>query len=84
MGILVPIEGGRAIAARDVLAQFAADTEALSTESIDVAGYAIVLWDDQGSRSICVHQGKRCPMASTLVPDFVQQAVKDFQVADMS
>lgn len=81
---LVAIEGGRAVAARNVLAQFAADTEALSTESNDMAGYAVVVWDDRGFRSIAVHQGARCPMAPTLVPDFVSQAVKDFQISEMS
>jgi hypothetical protein len=65
---LIAIEGGRSIAARDVQAEFAKQTEELSTEYDAMAGFAILVWDDQGQASSIVHFGKRNGFAPILIP----------------
>mgnify|MGYP003329622680 CR=1 FL=1 len=69
MGELRPIEGGRAIAARDVQASFAVDTDEITTSIPNIAGYVIMAWDDEGSITDAYHLGTRNPMCHQMILD---------------
>lgn len=65
------IEGGRAIAARNVQASFAVDTDTVSSTFPDMAGYFLVAWDDQGCMVSAYHCGARNPFSPAMIPDLV-------------
>jgi hypothetical protein len=69
---LVAIEGGRAIAARDVQASFAVDTDDASTGMPNMAGYVIVAWCDEGGFEVHYHAGNRNPFSPAMIPDLVR------------
>lgn len=73
---LVSIEGGRAIAARDVQAAFAVDADSVSTETLNMAGYIIIAWDDEGGIEIKVSNAPRSPIASILLPNMARELVE--------
>jgi hypothetical protein len=77
MSNLVQIEGGRAIAARDVQAAFASETETLMLECADMAGFFVVVWDDEGARASVMYRGKRCPYGPTMIKDMITSALHD-------
>lgn len=64
------VEGGRNIEANVVLAEFARVTEKLSVEANPMAGFAVVLWDDQGQMQSHVYAGERTPFSTMLIPKF--------------
>lgn len=72
--VLYPIEGGRAIAARDVMSSMSVDADELScTENI--AGYAIIVWDDEGGVGSAFHLGSRNPFSPAMLPDVLRQRI---------
>jgi len=73
---IVAIEGGRSIAARDVQAEFAKQTEELSHEYDTMAGFAILVWDDEGDLSSAVHFGRRSSFAPVLIPGIASDVFK--------
>lgn len=83
IGQLVAIEGGRSIAARDVQAEFAKQTEELSHEFDTMAGFAVLVWDDEGQISSVVYFGKRSAFGPVLIPSIASDAFKrDVMVVD--
>lgn len=69
----VSIEGGRAIAARDVLGAFAKASDSVSIETPNMAGYYLVAWDDQGFMTTAYKAGIRNPYCGALLPDVINQ-----------
>jgi len=76
VGGVVAIEGGRSIAARDVQAEFAKQTEELSHKYDMLAGFAIMVWDDEGEVSSVVYFGKRSAFGPVLIPSIASEAFK--------
>ena len=72
----VSIEGGRAIAARDILGHFAKSSDEVSTGTENMAGYYIIAWDDQGFMTTAYRAGRRNPYANAILPDAVTQRLK--------
>lgn len=70
------IEGGRTLYARDVQAAFADKTEAASVDTPDMAGFLIVVWDDQGMMATKFHHGQMSPYAPSLLPDIIRDSVR--------
>lgn len=70
------IEGGRSIEGNDVLARFADETQELSIETKPMAGYAVVVWDDEGNFSTAIHIGARTPFSPMMLPKFASDLVK--------
>ena len=70
------LEGGRAIAANEVLAEFASKTADISTEVETMAGFAVMAWDDEGNLVTEVHIGGRTPFSPMLVPAFARDLFK--------
>lgn len=66
------IEGGRAIAARDVLASFAVDTDSISTDCLEMAGFVVIAWDDVGAVTLAYHLGTRNPFSPCMIGDVVK------------
>lgn len=66
------IEGGRAIAARNVHASFAVDSDAITTGIGDMAGYVLMAWDDEGTMMSAHHFGSRNPFSPAMMPDLVR------------
>lgn len=66
------IEGGRAIAARNVQASFAVDTDAVSSNLGGMAGYYVVAWDDEGTMITAYHCGTRNPYSVAMLPDLLR------------
>lgn len=66
------IEGGRAIAARNVHASFAVDTGEMTTLLPDMAAYWLVAWDDEGNMVTAYHCGARNPFSPAMIPDLVR------------
>lgn len=73
---LVAIEGGRSIAARDVQAEFAKQTEELSHEFDTMAGFAVLVWNDEGEITSVIHMGKRNGFSPVLIPVIASDAFK--------
>lgn len=69
------IEGGRSIKARDVLADFATRTDSLAIEYPLMAGFCIVVWNDEGDAEIAIRRGMRCPYAPTMLVDLIKSKV---------
>lgn len=76
VGGIVAIEGGRSIAARDVQAEFAKRTEELCREYDMLAGFAIMVWDDEGQTSTRVYFGKRSGFPPALIPSIASDMFK--------
>ena len=70
------IEGGRNIEGNDVAARFAAATEALSVECAPMAGFAVVVWDDEGRMHSDVHAGMRTPFSTMAIPQYAADLFK--------
>lgn len=68
------IEGGRAIAARDVSASMAVDGDELSCTE-NMAGYVIIVWDDEGGVGSAFHLGSRNPFSPAMLPDLLRQRI---------
>ena len=66
------IEGGRAIAARNVQASFAVDTDAVSSDLTSMAGYYVVAWDDEGGMVSAYHCGARNPYSVAMLPELLR------------
>ena len=75
MGVLVAIEGGRAIKARNVQAIFADKAEELSTTFDMPAGFAITMWDDQGEMTTVSFCGERSPYSRGMLIDMLKAEV---------
>lgn len=71
------IEGGRAIAARDVQASFAVDADEIQTQLHNMAGYYLIAWDDEGQFNTAVHLGTRNPFAAVMLADIVHNRVSN-------
>jgi CBS domain-containing protein len=71
---LVPVrETARAIDANKMLAEFANATEELTTESDHMAGFFVVVWNDEGHYDVRYHfTGARNPLATPLIHDMVK------------
>lgn len=72
MGELRTIEGGRSIAARDVHASFAVDSDDLVSQVPNMAGYCIIVWDDEGGITSHASLGRFNPFSPAMVPDIVR------------
>jgi hypothetical protein len=72
---LRPIEGGRAIQARNVRASFAVDCDEIESTAENMAGYAVVAWDDEGGMTFVYHAGVRNPFSPAMIPDLVRNRV---------
>lgn len=72
---IVAIEGGRAIKAREVREHMLDKSDACSNAFDNMAGFAIVVWDDEGQTHTATFQGTRCPFAPSLVPQVVRYCV---------
>lgn len=70
------IEGGRAIKARDVQAEFAKETSSVSELCPNAAGFFVIMWDDEGEFAYSVHKGDRNPYAPSLLPNIVKEKVR--------
>lgn len=66
------IEGGRAIAARNVQAAFAVDTDQVSSELQSMAGFWLVAWDDEGFMMSAYHCGHRNPFSPAMLPELIR------------
>lgn len=73
---IVLIEGGRSIKARDVQAEFAKQTEELSHEFDMLAGFAILVWDDEGQIASVVYFGERSSFAPIMIPSIASDVFK--------
>lgn len=70
--VLQSIEGGRAIAARDCSASLQVDADSMATETENLAGYAVIVWDDEGGFDLKVHLGKRNPYNAAMLADVIR------------
>ncbi len=69
---LTLIEGDRAKVANDVKAQFATDTEILSIECDEMAGYVVIAWDAEGFPCSAFKLGPHNPIPHMMVPSIVK------------
>lgn len=60
------IEGGRAAEALKLLNEFAADTQSLSVDCQDMAGFVVFVWDDTGTFHSAFSNGVRSPYSKEL------------------
>lgn len=72
---LVAIEGGRAIKARDVRELLLTKCHEASLAYDNLAGFAIVVWDDEGQTECETFQGSRCPFSPHFIPGLVKDMV---------
>lgn len=70
------IEGGRSIAARDVHAEFSSDGVDMLREVPEMAGYVVVVWNDEGKTEIAINRGKRNPYSNAMIRDVVGEKLR--------
>lgn len=70
------IEGGRNIEGNDVVARFAEATQELSVECSPMAGFAVVVWDDEGRMLSTVYAGVRTPFSTMAIPQYASDLFK--------
>lgn len=70
------IEGGRAIAAQEVLSQFASETETLSVNCQDMAGFMVVVWDDEGGMHRSFFNAPRSPYSPEMLTSLLSEKIK--------
>ena len=68
--ILQAIEGGRVIEANKVHAEFAKQTQELTVDTPMMAGFAVLVWNDEGELETRVFAGDRNPFSLMLIPGF--------------
>lgn len=81
--ILKAIEGGRNIAANNVCSEFAKSTEELSVDAGLMAGFAVVVWDDEGQMSCAVHIGARTPFSPMQLLGFASDMIRSKVLTDV-
>lgn len=72
MGELRPIEGGRAIAARDAQASFAVDCTDITVQLENLSVYVVFAWDDEGKINTAYFMGPRNPFSPAMVPYLIR------------
>lgn len=72
---VVPIEGGRAIAARDVHTELGSAADLAPAECPDMAGFALLTWDDQGFVHSTIYTGPRNPYSPAILKEIAASAV---------
>lgn len=60
------VEGGRAKAALEVHNDFASETETLTIDTHNMAGFVVIVWDDEGVFNTAMCNGVRSPYAKEL------------------
>lgn len=70
------IEGGRNKCANAVLAEFAKETADMAGELGLVAGFAVLMWNDEGEVQTVVHCGERNPFSPVLIPGIASDLFK--------
>lgn len=70
---LVSIEGGRAIAAARVQEALQDSVDDLLNSTPNIAGYFIMVWDDDGYADSHNHYGAKSPLSPAMVVDMVTQ-----------
>lgn len=76
---VVRIDRNRDVEANDVHAKFAELTEKSATNCERMAGFVVVVWDDEGIMSFEPYMGHMSPIPPVLVPGII----KDFLPAVM-
>lgn len=73
---LKAIEGGRNIEGNAVVSRFAALTEELSVEVSPMAGFAVIVWDDEGRMQSRYYAGVRTPFSTMAIPQYASDLLK--------
>lgn len=73
---LQKVEGGRAQAALEVHNEFADDTQSLTTDCADMAGYVVIVWDDEGHMQTAMCNGVRSPYSKELAGALLAKKVE--------
>jgi hypothetical protein len=66
------IDGGRFIHARDVHADLATTVDDFIATTETMAGYFLLVWDDEGVARSALHIGVRNPYGPALIPDLAK------------
>lgn len=75
-------EGRRASAALEVQSDFARDTEALTISCADMAGYVVIVWDDEGHMQTAMSNGVRSPYSKELAGMLASKKVEHLMFKD--
>lgn len=67
------IDGGRAIQARDVVAEFGTASDEVCIETDNMAAFAIFAIDDEGFVVMRSFIGRRCPYSPALLSDVIKK-----------
>ncbi len=70
---LRPIEGGRAISARNTKTVFDKESFDVSNALENLAGFFMLAWDDEGQISWAYHSSTRSPFSPALLPDIIKE-----------
>lgn len=67
LSLLEKVEGDRAKAALEIHNEFASDTQAITVECPEMAGYVVIAWDDEGHFQDAMCNGVRSPYAKEMI-----------------
>lgn len=76
------VDGGRAQAALEIHNDFARDTETLTVNCADMAGYVVVVFDDEGRMKTAMRNGVRSPYSNELAGHLLSKKVEYLFFAD--
>jgi predicted lipoprotein len=75
-------EGRRASAALEVQTDFARDTEAITINCAEMAGYIVIAWDDEGHMQTAMSNGVRSPYSRELIGVLAAKKVEHMMFKD--
>lgn len=81
---VISIDGGRAIAARDVEAAFRDAVEEVISDCQSPAGFILLVSDDEGFISGVAHMGDRLPYSPDMFSEVLRKQVDSFLISAAS